>query len=269
MRKSTLNGYVSKVRGLSKKEISSHFHLPIIVAAKKLRVCVTALKSRCRQLGISRWPYRKVKKVDSVIKALVDQKSELRLQKSAEKGYLQNALDIRNHILSNPNSTAHLQIKKKKNPLNLSDDTSSGDTSSDQLPQDAPGSLLKTAQSKISEEQARGGYNAVDKNANLNANAKAWLENNGALLQNLLTMQQGFGQAPAPMVWPQIPTAMRLVNNSCRMQERDANALNFLAYNSNLNTQNALLQMAIMQNTMPFCALQNKPQNNYVLQNRT
>ena len=33
---STMSGYVSKVKRLSEKEISNQFHLPIIVAAKKV-----------------------------------------------------------------------------------------------------------------------------------------------------------------------------------------------------------------------------------------
>ena len=40
--------------------ISTYFHLPLTDAAKKLGVCCTALKKICRNLGISRWPFRTV-----------------------------------------------------------------------------------------------------------------------------------------------------------------------------------------------------------------
>ena len=35
-----VSGYVSKVKSLSEKEISTQFHLPIIAAAKKVRICL-------------------------------------------------------------------------------------------------------------------------------------------------------------------------------------------------------------------------------------
>lgn len=40
-------------------EISIHFNKTVPEAAKILGVGVTALKQRCRELGIARWPYRR------------------------------------------------------------------------------------------------------------------------------------------------------------------------------------------------------------------
>ena len=48
------------------KDFSDFFHLPITVAARKLKVCPTVIKKKCRQGGLSRWPYRKVSVHDLV-----------------------------------------------------------------------------------------------------------------------------------------------------------------------------------------------------------
>ncbi|KAL0491257.1 hypothetical protein AKO1_009967 [Acrasis kona] len=42
-------------------EITKRFHLPLLKAAEDLGVCQTLLKKFCRQYGITRWPYRKIK----------------------------------------------------------------------------------------------------------------------------------------------------------------------------------------------------------------
>lgn len=42
-------------------EIQKYFDVPIKEAAKELRVGVTRLKKRCRELNIMRWPHRKLK----------------------------------------------------------------------------------------------------------------------------------------------------------------------------------------------------------------
>ncbi|GLC77773.1 hypothetical protein PLESTM_001141100 [Pleodorina starrii] len=45
---------------LTNKDISSFFHMPIKDASRELGLSTTYLKRICRQLGIPRWPYRKV-----------------------------------------------------------------------------------------------------------------------------------------------------------------------------------------------------------------
>lgn len=42
-------------------EITKRFHLPLLKAAEDLGICQTLLKKFCRQYGINRWPYRKIK----------------------------------------------------------------------------------------------------------------------------------------------------------------------------------------------------------------
>eukprot|EP01080_Neovahlkampfia_damariscottae_P011415 gene11415-4582_t len=53
-------------RQLTLEEISIYFHLPQQMAAAKLSIPIPLLKSRCRELGIKRWPYLKNKRNSSV-----------------------------------------------------------------------------------------------------------------------------------------------------------------------------------------------------------
>ena len=45
-------------------ELSQYLHLPEKAVAKELGICLTSLKKLCRQHGITRWPYRKLKSLD-------------------------------------------------------------------------------------------------------------------------------------------------------------------------------------------------------------
>ena len=49
-------------------EIQKHFDVPITKAAKEMNVGLTVLKKRCRELNIMRWPHRKIKSLNSLIK---------------------------------------------------------------------------------------------------------------------------------------------------------------------------------------------------------
>jgi len=57
-------------RIITLEELSQYFHLPEKVVAKKLGVCLTSLKKLCRQHGIHRWPYRKLKSIEKKISKL-------------------------------------------------------------------------------------------------------------------------------------------------------------------------------------------------------
>ncbi|GAV66183.1 RWP-RK domain-containing protein, partial [Cephalotus follicularis] len=47
-------------------DISKYFHVPITRAAKEMKVGLTVLKKRCRELNIMRWPHRKIKSLTSL-----------------------------------------------------------------------------------------------------------------------------------------------------------------------------------------------------------
>ena len=48
-------------RVVSMDELTQYLHLPEKAVAKQLGICLTSLKKLCRQHGITRWPYRKVR----------------------------------------------------------------------------------------------------------------------------------------------------------------------------------------------------------------
>ena len=54
-------------RAVTVEELSQHLHLPEKAVAKELGLCLTSLKKLCRQHGIMRWPYRKLKSLDKQI----------------------------------------------------------------------------------------------------------------------------------------------------------------------------------------------------------
>eukprot|EP00270_Netrium_digitus_P007841 TRINITY_DN2303_c0_g1_i6.p1 TRINITY_DN2303_c0_g1~~TRINITY_DN2303_c0_g1_i6.p1 ORF type:complete len:461 (+),score=32.82 TRINITY_DN2303_c0_g1_i6:85-1467(+) len=101
-------------RNVSLKDLSDHFHLPINDVARKLGLCVTVLKQRCRELGISRWPYRKVRKLDNLISALESSFPLQNLENSEMVKNLNAARETRNILLHDPNSTVHLKLGKVK-----------------------------------------------------------------------------------------------------------------------------------------------------------
>ncbi|XP_040247362.1 uncharacterized protein [Aegilops tauschii subsp. strangulata] len=53
---------------LSFQQVSRCFCMPIKQAAEKLNVGLTLLKRQCRELGIPRWPHRKLKSLETLIK---------------------------------------------------------------------------------------------------------------------------------------------------------------------------------------------------------
>ncbi|KMZ56685.1 Protein RKD2 [Zostera marina] len=52
---------------LTFEDVSRYFYMPITQAAKQLNVGLTLLKKRCRELGIPRWPHRKMKSLQTLI----------------------------------------------------------------------------------------------------------------------------------------------------------------------------------------------------------
>ncbi|KQK08285.1 hypothetical protein BRADI_2g40920v3 [Brachypodium distachyon] len=49
------------------EELRKYFYMPITKAARELNVGLTVLKKRCRELGVARWPHRKMKSLRSLI----------------------------------------------------------------------------------------------------------------------------------------------------------------------------------------------------------
>ncbi|XP_017219250.1 uncharacterized protein LOC108196464 [Daucus carota subsp. sativus] len=60
-------GCGSSSKMLTREEISGYFYMPITQAAMEMNVGLTYLKRRCRDLGIRRWPHRKLMSLQSLI----------------------------------------------------------------------------------------------------------------------------------------------------------------------------------------------------------
>jgi len=52
---------VGKAERVTLEVLKQHFHMPMQDVAKKFDVCLTFFKRICRQRGVKRWPYRKLK----------------------------------------------------------------------------------------------------------------------------------------------------------------------------------------------------------------
>lgn len=65
-------------------QLAPLFHLPLREAATQLLVCTTVLKKRCRNLGIHRWPYRKMRSLERQIEQIADGSSEEAFQLQAQ-----------------------------------------------------------------------------------------------------------------------------------------------------------------------------------------
>jgi len=50
----------SKASLITKEALEEHFHLPMVVVARKFNVCLTYFKKMCRSHGVKQWPYRQV-----------------------------------------------------------------------------------------------------------------------------------------------------------------------------------------------------------------
>ncbi|KAG8051657.1 hypothetical protein GUJ93_ZPchr0001g30852 [Zizania palustris] len=49
------------------EDLRRYFYMPITRAAREMNVGLTVLKKRCRELGVARWPHRKMKSLKSLI----------------------------------------------------------------------------------------------------------------------------------------------------------------------------------------------------------
>lgn len=65
-----LGSVAEKKSNLCRESIAKYFYMPIAEAARELKVGLTFLKKRCRELGIRRWPHRKLMSLQALINNL-------------------------------------------------------------------------------------------------------------------------------------------------------------------------------------------------------
>ncbi|CAI9753856.1 unnamed protein product [Fraxinus pennsylvanica] len=78
----------SNCKILSRETISQYFYMPITKAARELNVGLTLLKKRCRELGIRRWPHRKLMSLQTLINNVQE------LGQEEGEGKLRDAIQI-------------------------------------------------------------------------------------------------------------------------------------------------------------------------------
>eukprot|EP01103_Thecamoeba_quadrilineata_P007566 TRINITY_DN17424_c0_g1_i1.p1 TRINITY_DN17424_c0_g1~~TRINITY_DN17424_c0_g1_i1.p1 ORF type:complete len:413 (-),score=83.26 TRINITY_DN17424_c0_g1_i1:297-1535(-) len=118
------------------EKLTEYFHLPINNVAKELGVCATVLKKICRRNGIPRWPHRKIKSLDKMIRTL---ESTIAKTPEDEERIKQDIISLKNKkmfLMKNPKVLAIKANKefseKNKTPASklpgLSDLSSSSST---------------------------------------------------------------------------------------------------------------------------------------------
>ncbi|KAK4735595.1 hypothetical protein R3W88_009856 [Solanum pinnatisectum] len=86
--KDNIREEINSPRMLSRDAISKYFYMPITRAAKELNIGLTLLKKRCRDLGIRRWPHRKLMSLQTLIKNVKE------LEKVGGNGMEQKLKDV-------------------------------------------------------------------------------------------------------------------------------------------------------------------------------
>ena len=132
---------------------------------------MTVLKQRCREHGITRWPYRKVRKLDTIISALGGAAGEdARAGATDADRRLMAVKRTRESLITDPNSDAHLRVGKLKTiRRRLSSGSGSGSGDEDSFGSDGgaragsgSGASGQTALARPRAEKARLSSGGVD-----------------------------------------------------------------------------------------------------------
>eukprot|EP00282_Hemiselmis_andersenii_P012143 CAMPEP_0114132342 /NCGR_PEP_ID=MMETSP0043_2-20121206/13044_1 /TAXON_ID=464988 /ORGANISM="Hemiselmis andersenii, Strain CCMP644" /LENGTH=178 /DNA_ID=CAMNT_0001225851 /DNA_START=133 /DNA_END=665 /DNA_ORIENTATION=- len=63
-------GGSGSTEAISADVLKQYLHLPAKEVAKRLGLCLTSLKKVCRQHGMTRWPYRKLRSIEKKLESL-------------------------------------------------------------------------------------------------------------------------------------------------------------------------------------------------------
>ncbi|CAN0895995.1 Protein RKD2 [Linum grandiflorum] len=84
---------------ITREMLSRYFYMPITEAAKELNVGLTLLKKRCRELGVGRWPHRKLMSLNTLISNVQRQAADA--DADAEEGIRLGKLEEAIRVLEN------------------------------------------------------------------------------------------------------------------------------------------------------------------------
>ncbi|KAM0936785.1 putative transcription factor Nin-like family [Dioscorea sansibarensis] len=96
------------------EDVSRYFYMPITQAAKELNVGLTLLKKKCRELGIPRWPHRKMKSLQTLINNVQELGRE---EGNVGEEQLRSALDILEQEKKMMEKEPGLQLEEKTKRL--------------------------------------------------------------------------------------------------------------------------------------------------------
>ncbi|XP_065859626.1 protein RKD1-like [Euphorbia lathyris] len=99
---------------LTKEAISKYFYLPITQAAKQLNVGLTILKKRCRELGIKRWPHRKLMSLQTLINNVQEMK---KVEGEESEGKVKEAIKILEREKKQVEEVPDMQLEHKTKRL--------------------------------------------------------------------------------------------------------------------------------------------------------
>ncbi|GLI67467.1 hypothetical protein VaNZ11_011662, partial [Volvox africanus] len=94
-------GVVHAAAASLREQIYSTFDLPVADAARVLGISATELKRRCRRLGISRWPQRKLQSLRRIVQAA---EADASLTEDERKAVVELAARNRDEIMANPDA---------------------------------------------------------------------------------------------------------------------------------------------------------------------
>lgn len=141
----------------TKDEISQYFNFPINEAANKLGICPTILKKSCREYGITRWPYRKIKSIDSLIEDLQNVIKENNGEEPTVNMNMKVLLEKKKKLLDDPNvsyksvvpkyciNTFRAQIQKAKEDIEKKSKYSDLPIKKQSMKRRKPAELLKNS----------------------------------------------------------------------------------------------------------------------------
>uniref|UniRef100_F6I0K1 RWP-RK domain-containing protein n=2 Tax=Vitis TaxID=3603 RepID=F6I0K1_VITVI len=71
------------VAKIALEDLVKYFDVPMVEASRNLKIGLTVLKRKCREFGIPRWPHRKIKSLDGLIRDLQEEAERQQLENKA------------------------------------------------------------------------------------------------------------------------------------------------------------------------------------------
>ena len=104
------------------KEIPKYYHLPLNLVSQKMKISISTVKKFCRSIGITRWPYRQISKINhelNKLKVMIDDHNIPQSEKDQMILQFNNLISQKQHIISNCQKTN--SFHSTKNTINFNE----------------------------------------------------------------------------------------------------------------------------------------------------